>query len=307
MLARAKASLDQPEAPELLASVCRMVASNPTAEFREAADLLVERFPTHPAAVAVPEVLGANVGGRVPAVAPQFERHLRTLLETSPSARVRSRSAFALACVLQTRGDESNPEAAELLEPLGHWDGTTDNHGEYLLTIEADRRLRQLRSGAIGMLAPATAGPDLDGKELSLADYRGRVVLVVFWATWCGPCMDMVPHERELAVKYPGRPFEIRGLNADPDSAKAREVAARLNMAWRSLRRRLGPDNPPESTRIPLAELWAAEGLPTICLIDPAGVVRGRWTGAPPAAELYPAIERLVAAAEAGPPKSAAK
>lgn len=303
VLARAKASLDQPEVPELLARVCRMVAANPTAEFREAADLLVERFPTHPAAEAVPEVLGANVGGRVPAVAPQFERHLRTLLKTSPSARVRSRSAFALGCVLQSRGGESNPEAAELLEPLGHWDGTTDNHGEYLLTIEADHRLKKLRSGAVGMPAPATDGPDLDGNPLSLADYRGKVVLVVFWATWCGPCMAMVPHEDELAAKYRGRPFAILGVNADADPATARAGAAKRNMTWKSLRY----DAPPEGTPSRLGEEWAVQGLPTVALVDAAGVVRGRWTGAPPATELDAAIERLVAAAEAGPAKPGAK
>jgi thiol-disulfide isomerase/thioredoxin len=304
-LARAKSALDRPEGPLLLACVCRMAGSNPPAdlpaEFREAADLLVERFPTDPAAAAVPEVLGANTFGRFPPWAGQFERHLRTLLKISPVALVRSRSAFALACLLQTRGDAANSEVAGLLEPLSQWDGPPDADGESKLAFAANRRLKTLRSGAVGMPAPVTAGPDLDGKDLSLAGCRGKVVLVVFWATWCGPCMEMVPHEVALAAKYRGRPFEILGINCDADPAAARAAAGRAKMTWRSLRRQLGPADPPDSTRVPLGDLWEAEALPTVCLVDPSGVVRRRWTGKPPAEELDDAVDRLVAAAEAEP------
>ena len=295
LLARARSALDQPEAPLLLAAVCRTAASGPVCQ--EAADLLVERFPAHPATAAVPEVLGGNTSGRVPPSAPRAEQHLRALLNGNPTAETKARSAFALACLLQGRGGRSTPEAASMLAGVCDQAATAGFPDAAALAFAARERLKGLRSGAVGMPAPATAGPDLDGKDLSLAAYRGRVVLVVFWATWCQPCMRLVPHEVELADRYRGRPFEILGVNCDATPAPARAAAARLKMSWRSLARTLGPDD----QRIPLAETWAAAGIPLACLVDPAGVVRYRWNGAPPARELDEAVERLVAAAEGKP------
>ena len=48
---------------------------------------------------------------------------------------------------------------------------------------------------AVGKPAPEINGVDFDGKPLKLSDYRGKVVVLVFWGTWCGPCMAEVPHE----------------------------------------------------------------------------------------------------------------
>ncbi len=50
----------------------------------------------------------------------------------------------------------------------------------------------------VGKPAPEIEGADMDGKPFKLSDYKGKVVVLVFWGTWCGPCMAQVPHEREL-------------------------------------------------------------------------------------------------------------
>ena len=50
---------------------------------------------------------------------------------------------------------------------------------------------------AVGKPAPEIEGVDVDGKPLKLSDYKGKVVVLVFWGSWCGPCMAQVPHERE--------------------------------------------------------------------------------------------------------------
>jgi thiol-disulfide isomerase/thioredoxin len=84
------------------------------------------------------------------------------------------------------------------------------------------------QSGAEGDLAPVMRGKkapgfaltSLDGKKVSLADYRGRPVLVNFWATWCGPCKVEMPWFEEFRKQYAAQGFEILGLADDVDAGK---------------------------------------------------------------------------------------
>jgi cytochrome oxidase Cu insertion factor (SCO1/SenC/PrrC family) len=63
-----------------------------------------------------------------------------------------------------------------------------------------------------GKVAPAFTLTDLEGKKVSLSDYKGRPVLVNFWATWCGPCKVEMPWFEEFRKQYAGQGFEILGL-----------------------------------------------------------------------------------------------
>jgi thiol-disulfide isomerase/thioredoxin len=71
-----------------------------------------------------------------------------------------------------------------------------------------------------GKTAPGFTLSTLDGKKVSLADYKGRPVLINFWATWCAPCKIEMPWFEELRKQYAAQGFEILGLNADPDAGK---------------------------------------------------------------------------------------
>ncbi|MDW5266538.1 MAG: TlpA disulfide reductase family protein [Edaphobacter sp.] len=71
-----------------------------------------------------------------------------------------------------------------------------------------------------GKTAPAFTLSTLDGKKVSLADYKGRPVLLNFWATWCAPCKIEMPWFEELRKQYAGQGFEILGLTADVDAGK---------------------------------------------------------------------------------------
>ncbi|HMH11926.1 MAG TPA: redoxin domain-containing protein [Edaphobacter sp.] len=71
-----------------------------------------------------------------------------------------------------------------------------------------------------GKAAPKFVLTDLEGKKVSLADYKGRAVLVNFWATWCGPCKVEMPWFEEFRKQYASQGFEILGLTDDVDAGK---------------------------------------------------------------------------------------
>ena len=62
----------------------------------------------------------------------------------------------------------------------------------------------------------------LDGAEHNLAQYRGKVVLVNFWATWCEPCRDEMPSIERLKEKFAGQPFEVLAVNVDEPESRVR-------------------------------------------------------------------------------------
>lgn len=126
--------------------------------------------------------------------------------------------------------------------------------------------LYALRNLSVGKVAPEIVGEGVDGKPMKLSDYRGQVVAVVFWATWCGPCMGMVPHERELTKRLAGRPFTILGVNGDDDRRKAKETMAREGMTWPSWW------NGGQAGAIVSA--WGVRAWPTVYVLDAGGVIR---------------------------------
>ncbi len=78
----------------------------------------------------------------------------------------------------------------------------------------------QYASPLTGKAAPAFALDDLSGRKVTLAGYRGKAVLINFWATWCGPCRIETPWLVELRDKYAAQGFEILGVDSEADDAK---------------------------------------------------------------------------------------
>ncbi len=97
--------------------------------------------------------------------------------------------------------------------------------------------------------------------------HRGKVVVLVFWGTWCGPCMALLPTEKSLAERLKDRPFVLLGVNSDKDRAALKSVSTEKGITWRSW-----VDG--GSTNGPIASRWNVHGWPTIVVIDKAGVIR---------------------------------
>jgi peroxiredoxin len=116
-----------------------------------------------------------------------------------------------------------------------------------------------------GQPAPAFSAPSLDGKgQRSLASYRGKVVYVDFWASWCSPCLVSLPLLEKLRGEFPAERFQILAVNVDRDPGKAKAFLAKHPVGYPSV-------SDPEG-RLP--EVFALETMPSSYLIDARGIVR---------------------------------
>ena len=107
--------------------------------------------------------------------------------------------------------------------------GNTELAREY--KVKADPSL-----GWEGQVLPDfSAAVDLDGKPISLADYRGKVVLLDFWAVWCGPCLGEIPRIKAVYEKYHAEGFDVIGVSLDEDAAVLREFIKEQEIPWRQI------------------------------------------------------------------------
>jgi tetratricopeptide (TPR) repeat protein len=81
-------------------------------------------------------------------------------------------------------------------------------------------------------MAPAFDVRTIDNRVVSLDDMAGKVVLLDFWATWCGPCREALPHVRDIARKFAGQPLVVMSISLDKDDAKWRDFVAKNEMTW---------------------------------------------------------------------------
>jgi len=111
---------------------------------------------------------------------------------------------------------------------------------------------------------PALALKDLEGGSHRLSDYRGKVVLVNFWATWCGPCRDEMPSIQELKDKLAGKPFVVLAVNLDEPESRIRKFLSQMKLDFTIL---LDPERK-------AARAWGARILPASYVIGPDGKIR---------------------------------
>ena len=124
-------------------------------------------------------------------------------------------------------------------------------------------------SAAVPAVKPAMIAPDftlrtLGGPNLRLQEQRGQVVLVNFWATWCGPCRQEIPHLNRLYEKYRASGFQLLGVNIDDDARAATELASRLGVKFPVLL-----DTDKKASR-----LYDMSAMPATVVIDRDGRVR---------------------------------
>ncbi|MGH8223110.1 MAG: TlpA family protein disulfide reductase [Woeseiaceae bacterium] len=119
-------------------------------------------------------------------------------------------------------------------------------------------------SGLTGQPAPDFALKSATGQNLRLSEYRGDVVMINFWATWCGPCRQEMPLLDELYGRYQRVGFSLLGVNIDDDSRRALQMVEELGVTFPVLF-----DETKE-----VSKLYQVEAMPVTVLLDREGTVR---------------------------------
>jgi thiol-disulfide isomerase/thioredoxin len=119
---------------------------------------------------------------------------------------------------------------------------------------------------------PAFVLKDLDGKEVKLEDYRGKVLMVNFWATWCGPCISEIPALNEIYRQYKNKGFELLAVASQSgDAAAIRGKVKQLGIKYPVL---VGDTD--------VLEKYHVFAFPTDYIADRKGIIRRQFLGAPP-------------------------
>jgi thiol-disulfide isomerase/thioredoxin len=141
-------------------------------------------------------------------------------------------------------------------------------------------------TGLIGKPAPALKLKDLAGKPLDLAAYKGKVVIVDFWATWCVPCREEIPSFNALAKKYGPKDFAVIGVSMDDSTEPIPAFVKKYAVGY-----------PVALGDIALADRFGGIlGLPVAFVIDRGGIVRQRYDGLTTLAEFDRAVTAALGA-----------
>jgi thiol-disulfide isomerase/thioredoxin len=229
---------------------------------------------------------------------PAGEKLLKAAAEKSGDKKVKGMALYFLGSSLAEQADDAPTEkaTAELTaKAIEYLEKAVKDAGDVKLgpnTIEkmATEDLTALKTLGVGKTPPDVTGVGLKDEKTKLSSLKGKVVLLDIWATWCGPCRAMIPHERQLVKKMEGKPFVLVSVSADEKKETLTAFLDREPMPWTHWWN--GQDGP-------ILQAFRVRAFPTLFLIDAKGVIRKKWIGSPEEAVLDRAIEDLVREASA--------
>jgi thiol-disulfide isomerase/thioredoxin len=137
--------------------------------------------------------------------------------------------------------------------------------------LDRARKFAQNPELAEAKLAPPFAVQTIDGQTVSIDDLKGKVVLLDFWATWCGPCREALPHMKSIARNFQGQPFVMLSISLDDDEAKWKKFVADNGMTWPQARAG-GWDSA-------LPKIFGVRAIPNTFTIDAQGQLQEEHVG----------------------------
>ncbi|WP_439626391.1 TlpA family protein disulfide reductase [Gemmata sp.] len=204
---------------------------------------------------------------------------LKVLPEKSKNKDVQGAALYYLGAGILEEGDSAKPgdkqvaafkEAEGLLRRAAKEFGDVEIGGRRgdrePLAKAVEAQLFFLNNLTVGKVLPDSACEDLDGKKVKISDYRGKVVVLDIWATWCGPCRAMIPHERELVKNLKDKPFAFISLSADDEKDTLVKFIEKEPMPWVHWWNGGAKGGPVADYKV--------QFFPTVYVLDEKGVIR---------------------------------
>ncbi|MFN0052382.1 MAG: trypsin-like peptidase domain-containing protein [Planctomycetales bacterium] len=223
---------------------------------------------------------------------PEVSRFLRAVAEGSSDASIRGTAWHCLGCSL-AYGSQSIESADAAIAALQHvvqdypdsvYYCSDPEHPFHRLGPEAEDLQYRLGQLAVGRQAPEITGRGQDGSEMRLSDYRGKVVLIDFWVSWCPPCQKMLEHNRALVAALKDRPFALLGVFMD-DEPELSPLVAKNAVTWPNW-----VDGPEGS----IGPQYRISVFPTVFIVDHKGAIRHHLIGGLDGDELRKRIDELL-------------
>ncbi len=160
-----------------------------------------------------------------------FDAAYEAAMKTSGKSPTRWTAAVFNAKIEKARGIVGAPPvknlAAELEEAVKAADASSEDKAEAEKVLKSLKATAELKSKPLDLKFTA-----VDGREVDLSKMRGKVVLIDFWATWCGPCVQELPNVLKAYKELHPKGFEIVGISLDSDKAKLESFVKDKGMEW---------------------------------------------------------------------------